>query len=62
MFKQIFNIFRKIIFSILALYMYNLIGQSLGIIIPINIITILILTILGLPALFSLIFILVFVY
>lgn len=58
MLKKLFNFLRRIIFSFLLLYGYNLIASSLGIIIPINIITVLAISILGVPMLFS--FILVY--
>ena len=62
MLKKIFKFIKRIIVSIFLLYGYNLISQSLGIIVPINIYTVLAISILGVPALFSLIFILVFVF
>lgn len=62
MLKKLFKFIKKIILSIFVLYGYNLISQSLGIIIPINLYTVLLLSILGIPALFALIFILVVVF
>lgn len=62
MLKKIFKFIKKIILSIFVLYGYNLISQSLGMIVPINIYTVLLLSILGIPALFALIFILVVVF
>ena len=62
MLKKIFNFIKKLILSVFILYGYNLISQSLGLIIPINIYTVLLLTIFGLPILFALIFVLVFVF
>lgn len=62
MLKKFLNFIKRIIVSIFLLYGYNLISQSFGIIIPINIYTVLSISILGIPALFSLIFILVFVF
>lgn len=62
MLKKILKFMKRIILSIFVLYGYNLISQSLGMIIPINIYTILLLSILGIPALFALIFILVIVF
>lgn len=59
MFKKIFKFIKKIILSIFLLYGYNFIAQSIGIIIPINIYTVLLLSLLGIPSLFALIFILV---
>ncbi len=62
MLKKIFKFIKRIILSIFVLYGYNLISQSLGMIVPINIYTVLLLSILGIPALFALIFILVIVF
>lgn len=58
--NKIFNLFRKIILSFIILYGFNTIGSNFNVIIPINMITISIITILGLPSLFSLVFLLVF--
>lgn len=46
---------KKIIFSGFILYGYNLLASPLNIIIPINFVTLLILSVLGFPALFALI-------
>lgn len=62
MLKFIFKIIRRIIISFFLLYAYNLIVQPIGMIIPINIFTIGALTILGIPALLALIFIMVLIY
>lgn len=62
MLKKIFNTIKKIILSSFLLYGYNLIAVSFGIIIPINMITVGILTILGYPSLFSLILIETLIY
>ncbi|NLL44332.1 MAG: hypothetical protein GX247_01520 [Mollicutes bacterium] len=62
MLKKIFYFIKKMIFSAFLLYGYNLIASPLGLIIPINIVTVLLLTILGIPALFSLIVILLLVF
>lgn len=62
MFKTIFKIMRRIIISSFLLYGYNIIVQPIGLIIPINIITIGALTILGVPALLCLIFVFIFIY
>jgi len=58
MIKKTFKIIKKIILSIFLLYGYNLIGQSIGMIIPINIYTVLLITFFGIPALLAFIFIL----
>ena len=47
--KKIFLLFKKIIFAILLLYTYNLIGAQINLIIPINYITVIIVAILDLP-------------
>ena len=62
MIKKIFEILKKIFFSSFLLYGYNLIASSIGITIPINIITISILVIFGYPSLFSLILIQVLIF
>ncbi len=62
MLKHILNLFKRIIVSAFILYGYNLIASPLDLIIPINIFTVGILTILGIPALFSLIVILLVVF
>ena len=62
MIKQIFNVLKRVVFSSFLLYGYNLLAVSLGIIIPINIITVLILVVLGYPSLFSLILIQTLIY
>lgn len=53
--KKITKMLKRIIFSVLLLYSYNLLAESLNLIIPINIATIATLTILGTPSLFFLI-------
>jgi len=62
MLKRIFKILKKIIVSVFLLYGYNLIAAPLGFIIPINLITILLLSIFGIPALLSLVIVLVVVF
>lgn len=62
MFKKIFKVLKKIIISTFLLYGYNLLVQPLGFIIPINFITVGLITILGVPAMLALIFIVIFVY
>lgn len=62
MFKKIFSIIKRIIVSSFVLYGYNLIVGPLNMVIPINIITVGLLTIFGVPALVALITILVLVY
>ena len=55
MIKKIFELIKKIVFSVFLIYGFNLIAVSLNVIIPINVITVSLITILGLPALLSLI-------
>ena len=62
MLKVIIKILKRIIISSFLLYGYNLIVQPLGLSIPINIITVGVLTILGVPALLALISIVVLIY
>ena len=62
MFKKIFSIIKRVIMSVFILYGYNLIAAPLGFIIPINLITVLLISILGMPALLSLVVVLVVVF
>ena len=62
MLKKRFPIIKRIIVSSFVLYGYNLIVGPLNMVIPINIITVGLLTIFGVPALVGLITILVLVY
>jgi len=54
---HIIKIIRKLIFSVIFLYTFNLMSQSLNIMIPINVITISYITLFGPVALVSLILI-----
>ena len=62
MIKKIFKLCKKIVFSALLLYGYNVIASPLNVIVPINFINIGAMTILGIPALFALIFINIIVF
>ena len=62
MLKKLFNLIKRIVISAFVLYGYNLLVTPINLIIPINIITVTLLTIFGLPALFSLIIILIVVF
>lgn len=62
MFKKVFKAIKRIIVSVFLLYGYNLIAAPLGFIIPINLITVLLISILGIPALLSLVVVLVVVF
>ena len=55
MLKSLFNLLKKIVFSVFLIYGFNLIASPLNLIIPINIITVGTITLLGMPALLSLI-------
>ncbi len=60
--QKIVKIIKKVIFSSFLLYGYNLLAVPLNIIIPINLINIAIITIFGIPSLFSLILIHVLIF
>ncbi len=60
--KKLIKILKKITISAFILYGYNLLMSPLGLIIPINVITLLTLTLLGFPALFSFILILIIAF
>lgn len=62
MIKTVIQILKKIVFNSFLLYGYNILVEPLGLIIPINIITIGTLSIFGLPALFSFILIYVMIF
>jgi len=62
MLKKILKLFKRIVISAFILYGYNLIASPLNLMVPINIISVSILTILGIPALFALIIILVVIF
>lgn len=62
MLKKIWNIFKKFVFSGFLLYGYNILAAPLEIIVPINVITLVVTTILGFPALLGFIVIHVLVF
>ena len=62
MLKKIFQIFKKILFSMFLIYGYNLIAVPLEILVPLNILTVLYVAIFGVPALLSLIALIFFVF
>lgn len=62
MLKKFFGLFKRILFYVLLLYSFNLVATPMGIIVPINLITISSLVILGVPALFSYILIIVLMF
>lgn len=62
MVKNFFKLIKKILMSVFLLYGYNIIAEPLGFIIPINLITVLLISFLGIPALLALVFVLVIVF
>lgn len=62
MLKKIFQILKKIVFSMFLIYGYNLIAVPIGILVPLNILTVLYVAIFGVPALLSLIALIFFVF
>lgn len=62
MIKKMFNILKRIIISAFILYGYNLIVTPINLTIPINLITVGLLTMFGIPALFALIIVLIVVF
>ena len=54
--KKILEIMKKIVLSFVVLYGYNLIAVNFNLVLPINVFTISIVTVLGLPSLLALIF------
>lgn len=55
MLKEIINIVKKIILSVLLIYAYNKLALPLNVVIPINIITILLVYICGIPSILCLV-------
>ena len=53
--KSILNLIKRVVLSFAILYTYNLIAVNFNMVIPINIITISLITFLGVPALIALI-------
>lgn len=60
--KKILNIIKKILFSFVILYGFNTIGSNFNLVIPINFITISLVTVLGFSGLFSLVLLLVIAF
>ena len=59
---MIIRILKKIVFAIILLYSFNLIAIKFGIIVPINYITVLLITVLDIPAVVLLIFSLILIF
>jgi inhibitor of the pro-sigma K processing machinery len=62
MLKKIYRIIKSLIVGALILYAYNIIASPLNLIIPINVITVLLVSFLGFPALFALVLLLVIAF
>ena len=62
MLKKFFGLLKRILFYVLLLYSFNLVAAPMGVIVPINLITVSSLVILGVPALFSYILIIVLMF
>lgn len=62
MLKKFFGLFKRILFYVLLLYSFNLVAAPMGIIVPINLVTVTSLVLLGVPALFSYILIIVLMF
>jgi len=60
--KKLFSLLKRIIFSFVVLYGFNTIASNFSLVIPINVITVSLITVLGLPALFSLVLLLVIAF
>lgn len=60
--KKILSLFKSIVFSFFILYGFNTVSSNFDIVIPINIITLSLVTFLGFPALFSLVLLLVLAF
>jgi inhibitor of the pro-sigma K processing machinery len=60
--KKIFKVLKKILLAVFILYGYNILLSPLGYIIPINYITVPIVTVLGFPGLLSLVLINIIIY
>ena len=58
----VFSIIKRIIFSFVVLYGFNMIGSNFNVIVPINVVTLSIITFLGFPALFSLVLLFVIAF
>ena len=60
--KKTYELVKRIIISVFLLYSFNLVMSPLEIMIPINMITVVGITVLGFPALLSFLVILLFIY
>jgi len=55
MLKKIFNVIKRVILAVLLIYAYNKLALPLNLIIPINVITVLLVTLFGIPSILMLI-------
>ncbi|MBQ8219333.1 MAG: pro-sigmaK processing inhibitor BofA family protein [Bacilli bacterium] len=55
MFKKVFNVIKRIVLSVLLLYAYNKLAIPLGVVIPLNVITVLLVFICGIPSILMLV-------
>ncbi len=55
MLKKLFKVMKKVILAALFIYGYNVIATPLETVVPINLVTILLVSLLGLPGLFGLV-------
>lgn len=60
--KYVISILKRIIFGFFVLYSFNIISSNFNLVIPINIVTVSIVSLLGFPALFALVLFLILVY
>ena len=60
--KKVLELLKKILLSFVILYGFNTIGSNFSLVIPINAITITLITFLGFPALLSLVLLLVIAF
>ena len=60
--KKVVLFLKKILLSFFILYGFNVIAANFNILIPINVITVLLVSLLGLPMLFSLVLLFVMLY
>lgn len=55
MLKRVINLIKKVIVAVLLIYAYNKLALPLGIIIPINVVTVLLVALCGIPSILMLV-------
>lgn len=55
MLKKLFNIFKKVIMSVLFIYAYNKLTLPLDVVIPMNVITVCLVALCGIPSILMLV-------